>query len=415
MLGKVTILPSNNQPFIAQKNLSNIMKKNYITSTFIAILVLGVTVAALYSCGSSTASAPAAPPAQALPVITVSDQQVTGFQEFTAAVQGSRDIEIRPQVDGYLDKISVDEGAYVKKGQILFHIDASPYREQLNNAQASLQSAKATLENASINVEKLTPLVANEVVSDVQLKSAKAAYNAAKANVLQAQSAVDAAKINLGYTTIKAPADGYIGTIPYKTGSLVGKGTVEALTILSETKAIHVYFSMSELDFLHFKEQYAGNTIEQKIKQMPAVDLVLPDNTVYPQKGKVEVVEGQFDKTMGAINFRATFPNVDGLLRSGNTGRIRIPRELTKSVLIPQESTFELQDKVFVYTLLDSNKVEGHPVTVANRSGRYYLISSGLKPGEKIVYSGLDRLRDGMVIAPQAMSMDSLLHANPVL
>ena len=189
---------------------------------------------------------------------------------------------------------------------------------------------------------------------------------------------------------------------------------MEALTVLSETKDIHVYFSMSELDFLEFKNQFPGNTVEQKIKQIPAVELLLADNSVYPQKGKVEVVEGQFDKTMGAINFRATFPNVNGLLRSGNTGRVRIPRELTRSVLIPQEATFELQDKVFVYTLLDSNKVEGRPVTVSDRSGRYYLISKGLKPGEKIVYNGLDRLRDGMAIAPQNMSMDSLLLANPI-
>jgi membrane fusion protein (multidrug efflux system) len=393
------------------------MKKNQFNSThrLIALFLLASTSAAIYSCGSSTANdTPAQMPAQALPVITVSDHQVTAHREFTASIEGSRDIEIRPQVDGYLDRISVDEGAYVRKGQTLFHIDARPYVEQLNTANASLQSAKAALESAAINVDKLTPLVANNVVSDVQLKTAKAAYDAAKANVSQAQAAVDAAKINVGYTSIKAPADGYIGTIPFKTGSLVGKSTMEALTVLSETKDIHVYFSMSELDFLDFKQQFPGNTVEQKIKQIPPVELLLADNSIYPQKGKVEIVEGQFDKTMGAINFRATFPNVNGLLRSGNTGKVRIARELTKSVLIPQEATFELQDKVFVYTLLDSNKVEGRPVTVSDRSGRYYLISKGLKPGEKIVYNGLDRLRDGMAIAPQKMSMDSLLKANPI-
>ncbi|CAG5067378.1 Multidrug efflux pump subunit AcrA [Dyadobacter sp. CECT 9623] len=392
-----------------KKNQANFMQQAIVG------LVLTFATGALYSCGSTTANAPATqPPAQSLPVLTVSDHQVTAYREFTASIEGSRDIEIRPQVEGYLDRISVDEGAYVRKGQTLFHIDARPYQEQLNTANASLQSAKAALESAAINVEKLTPLVANNVVSDVQLKSAKAAQDAARANVSHAQAAVDAAKINVGYTSVKAPADGYIGTIPFKTGSLVGKGTIEALTVLSETKDIHVYFSMSELDFLEFKQQFPGNTIEQKIKHIPAVELLLADNSVYPQKGKVEIVEGQFDKTMGAINFRATFPNVNGLLRSGNTGRIKIPRELTRSVLIPQEATFELQDKVFVYTVLDSNKVEGRPVTVSDRSGHYYLISKGLKPGEKIVYNGLDRLRDGMAIAPQKMSMDSLLLANPI-
>ena len=380
-------------------------------------LLLSVLAAGIYSCGPSNANnagAPGQPPPQSLPVLTVSDQQVTAYREFTASVEGSRDIEIRPQVDGYLDRISVDEGAYVRKGQVLFHIDPRTYREKLNTANAFLQSANAALESAQINVDKLTPLVANSVVSDVQLKSAKASYNAAVANVSSAQAAVDAAKIDLGYTAVKAPADGYIGTIPFKTGSLVGKGNLEALTVLSETKDIHVYFSMSELDFLDFKKQFEGNTIEQKIKEIPSVELILADNSVYPQKGKVEIVDGQFDKTMGAIKLRATFPNVNGLLRSGNTGRIRIPRQLTKSVLIPQEATFELQDKVFVYALLDSNKVEGRPVTVSDRSGRYYLISNGLKPGEKIVYNGLDRLRDGMAINPQKMSMDSLLNANPI-
>ncbi|TLV01513.1 efflux RND transporter periplasmic adaptor subunit [Dyadobacter luticola] len=383
-------------------------------STFILLATLA---AGIYSCGSSNANnagAPGAMPAQTLPVLTVSDHQVTAYREFTASVEGSRDIEIRPQVDGYLDKISVDEGAYVRKGQVLFHIDPRPYREKLNTANATLLSAKAALESAQINVDKLTPLVANNVVSDVQLKTAKAAYNAAAANVSSAQAAVDAAKIDIGYTSVKAPADGYIGTIPFKTGSLVGKGNAEALTVLSETKDIHVYFSMSELDFLDFKKQFEGSTIEQKIKEIPSVDLILADNSVYPQKGKVEIVDGQFDKTMGAIKLRATFPNVNGMLRSGNTGKIRIPRELTKSVLIPQEATFEMQDKVFVYTVLDSNKVEGRPVTVSDRSGRYYLISKGLKPGEKIVYNGLDRLRDGMAINPQKMSMDSLLSANPI-
>ncbi|QRR00083.1 efflux RND transporter periplasmic adaptor subunit [Dyadobacter sandarakinus] len=379
-------------------------------------LLLSALAAGIYSCGPSTANTTATgqPPAQSLPVLTVTDQQVTAYREFTASVEGSRDIEIRPQVDGYLDRISVDEGAYVRKGQVLFHIDPRPYQERLNTAKATLASAQAALESAQINVDKLTPLVANNVVSDVQLKSAKASYNAAVANVSSAQAAVDAAKIDIGYTAIKAPADGYIGTIPFKTGSLVGKGTMEALTILSETKDIHVYFSMSELDFLDFKKQFAGNTIEQKIREIPSVELVLADNSVYPQKGKVEIVDGQFDKTMGAIKLRATFPNANGLLRSGNTGRIRIPRELAKSVLIPQEATFEVQDKVFVYALLDSNKVEGRPVTISDRSGRYYLISNGLKPGEKIVYNGLDRLRDGMAINPQKMSMDSLLSANPI-
>jgi membrane fusion protein (multidrug efflux system) len=309
----------------------------------------------------------------------------------------------------------VDEGAQVKKGQLLFKIDPQPYIEQLNNANAIYMAAKASLEDAEINVNKLVPLVQNNVISDVQLKSAQAALNVAKANVAQTSAAVQSARINLGYTSITAPASGYIGRIPYKTGSLVGRSTTDPLTVLSETKDVRAYFSMSELNFQQFKEQFPGNTIAEKIKQMPPVELVLATDSVYAQKGKVELAEGQFDKTTGTINFRATFPNAQGLLRSGNTGKIRLVRNLGSSIVIPQEATFELQDKIFVYAVGDSNKVASKPITVAGTSGNYYLVQSGVNQGEKIVYTGLERLRDGAVIQPQPMSMDSLLKAKPML
>jgi membrane fusion protein (multidrug efflux system) len=309
----------------------------------------------------------------------------------------------------------VDEGAQVKKGQLLFKIDPQPYIEQLNNANAIYMAAKASLEDAEINVNKLVPLVQNNVISDVQLKSAQAALDVAKANVAQTSAAVQSARINLGYTSITAPASGYIGRIPYKTGSLVGRSTTDALTVLSETKDVRAYFSMSELNFQQFKEQLPGNTIAEKIKQMPPVELVLATDSVYAQKGKVELAEGQFDKTTGTINFRATFPNAQGLLRSGNTGKIRLVRNLGSSIVIPQEATFELQDKIFVYAVGDSNKVASKPITVAGTSGNYYLVQSGVNQGEKIVYTGLERLRDGAVIQPQPMSMDSLLKAKPML
>lgn len=353
-------------------------------------------------------------PPQQLPVITVSYVPATTYQDYTASLQGKKDIEIRPQVDGYIEKIYVDEGARVRKGQLLFHINDRPYREQLNNAKASLAAAKANLANAQINVNKLTPLVQNNVISDVQLKTAKAAYDAAEANVAQAEAVVQSAQINIGYTLIKAPADGYIGKIPLKTGSLVGTTTAEPLTILSETKEVYAYFSLSENDFIKFKDQFQGNTLEEKIKQMPAVDLVLADNSVYPGKGKIEIAEGQFDRTAGTITFRATFPNANGILRSGNTGKIRIAKNLTNTIVIPQEATYELQDKVFVFAVGDSNKVTSKPLTISATSGNYYLIQGGVNPGEKIVYTGLDRLRDGAVIISQPMSMDSLLKARPM-
>jgi len=375
-----------------------------------------IAACVFYACKPKTGNAGYGQmPPQDLPVITVSSVPARIYQYYTASLQGSRDIEIRPQVDGYINKIYVDEGAQVKKGQLLFKIDPQPYVEQLNNANALYMAAKASLEDAEINVNKLAPLVQNNVISDVQLKSAQAALNVAKANVAQASAAVQAARINVGYTSITAPANGYIGRIPYKMGSLIGRSTPDPLTVLSETKDVRAYFSMSELNFQQFKDQFPGSTIEEKIKQMPPVDLVLATDSVYAQKGKVELAEGQFDKTTGTINFRATFPNAQGLLRSGNTGKIRIVRNLGNSIVIPQEATYELQDKIFVYALGDSNKVASRPISVAGTSGNYYLVQGGVNQGEKIVYTGLDRLRDGAVIQPHPISMDSLLKAKPML
>lgn len=364
----------------------------------------------LYSCGQSSAeNSMMAPPPQELEVISVSNRSLTTYTEYPATIEGISDIEIRPQVDGYLDKINVEEGALVKKGQLLFKINDRPYREQFNSAKANLLSAKAATQHAFIQLDKLAPLVKNNVVSDVQLKSAQATYEAAKANEEQAASMLETAKINLDYTTVTAPADGYIGRIPFKTGSLVGVSTAQALTVLSGTKEIRAYFSMSEIDFMKFKNEYPGAMIEEKIKHVPAAELVLADNSIYEEKGKVELAEGQFNKTTGTINFRVTFANAHGLIRSGNTGKVKIPRQVENTIIVPQESTFELQDKVFVFCVADSNKVISKPITVSGTSGNFYLVANGLQAGEKIVYKGIDRLRDGVVIKPQVVSLDSLL------
>ncbi len=369
----------------------------------------------LHACNSSSANTGATgSPLTVLPVITLSDLPATTYQEFSASLEGSSDIEIRPQVDGHLDRIFVDEGAYVKKGQVLFQINSRPYQEQLNNAKASFSAAQANLLSAEINVAKLTPLVESNVISEIQLKTAKAAQAAAAASVAQAGAIVQNAAINVGYTQVKAPVDGYIGRIPFKTGSLVGVTTIEPLTVVSAIKNIYAYFSFSEKDFLQFSHQFEGATIEEKIKKMPPVELVLADNSVYAEKGTIETVSGQFDNSMGAISFRATFKNTDGLLRSGITGKVRIPHLVNTTLAIPQEATFELQDKVFVFVVADSNKVVSTAITVAGKSGNYYLVDEGLKQGDKIVYAGLDRLKDGARIQPENLSLDSLLKINPL-
>jgi membrane fusion protein, multidrug efflux system len=383
-------------------------KNNYKTITIFTLSLVAGTLLLQRCTQSSGEIAAAAPAAQQFPVLVLKQEAATTYQEFSTAIEGIQDIEIRPQVSGYIERILVDEGALVRKGQTLFVINDRIYREAHNTARARLATAKANLASAQLNVTKLKPLVDNKVVSDVQLQEAQAAKDAADANVSEAEAQVQSAAINLGYADVKAPADGYLGKIPFKTGSLVSMNTVEPLTVLSAVKAVYAYFSFSERDFLHFTKNIPGKTIEEKLRQIPSVSLVLGDNSIYPQTGKVEIVSGQFGDQTGAITFRAIFPNADGLLRSGLTGKIRIPKVIESAVIVPQESTFELQDKVFVLALDDKNVVTSKPISVADRLGNFYLVSNGVKPGDRIIYAGLDKLRDGTVIDPQLVSLDSL-------
>ncbi|SEP39448.1 efflux RND transporter periplasmic adaptor subunit [Niastella yeongjuensis] len=377
-------------------------------------LLTAISVATvLYSCANSSAT-PGMPqqPPPALPVVPVTTANATTFREYPASLEGKVNVEIRPQVEGYLEQIFVDEGAYVKIGQPLFKIDPRTYNESLNNAKSTLLAAQANVSKAQVEIDRLTPLVEHNVISDVQLKTAKAAYDANVAAVKQAEAAVANAQINVGYTLVKASANGYIGRIPSKKGALVGKDDV--LTVLSDISEMYAYFSLSEPDFLSFKNQFAGNSIEEKVKHVPAVELALADNSIFGSKGRISTVEGQFDKTTGAISFRATFPNPGGILRTGNTGKVRIPQQFTDAMIVPIESTFEVQDKVFVFTVGDSNKVASKPITVTGKTTNYYFVKDGVKAGDKIVFAGAGNLQDGVAIVPQPISADSLLKAKPL-
>ena len=336
-----------------------------------------------------------------MPVYAIQSENATTDSEYPASIQGTVDVEIRPQVSGNLEKIFVDEGAFVSKGQPLFKINEQPYREQLNNALASLHGAEAALINAQLEIDKLTPLVQNKVVSEYQLKTAKASHRIASANLDQAKAMVGSAKINLGYTTITAPVSGYIGRLPKKQGSLVSPADIEPLTKLSDVHEVYAYFSLGETDFINFKAQYSGNTINDKIKTLPPVSLILADNNAYAQTGKIDMVDGQFDKNTGAITLRATFPNANGTLRSGNTGRVRLGIKHNDAILVPQSATIEMQDKVFVFTVNKENKVTKAPITIIGKSGTNYLIKDGVKSGDQIVLSGIDKLQEGQAIQPE--------------
>lgn len=378
------------------------------------IIILISSIILLQNCTKAAEGTNTAPPAPELPIYTVITSPATVYQEFPTALEGKNNVEIRSQVDGYLDKIYVEEGAYVRAGQALFKIDSRAYGEQMNMANANLQVANANIQKAKVEVDRLEPLVSAKVVSDVQLRTAKANYAAAVAAASQARASVGGAKINVGFTTITAPVSGYIGRIPYKKGSLISRTDPSPLTLLSDISEIYAYFSLSELDFIGFQKKYPGATLNEKLKNMPMVDLVIADNSTYPEKGKMSIVDGQFDKTTGAISVRAIFPNANGALRTGNTGRVRMPQLFANTLVIPQESTFEIQDKTYVYVVGNDKKVASKPITISGKTDSYYFISEGLSAGEKIVYTGLGALKDGVMIQPKTISSDSLLKARPL-
>jgi len=358
------------------------------------------TLIVLSGCGEPNKLQVTAPVVKTLPVAAINSSSETTYMDYPAAIEGAVDLEIRPQVSGSLDKIYVNEGAQVTKGQILFKINEQPFKEALNNAKAALMAAKAAQLNTQLEIDKLTPLVANKVVSEYQLKSAKASYASATANVEQAKAAVSTANINLSYTLIKAPVSGFVGRLPKKQGSLVSSTDISPLTLLSDAHEVHIYFSLSEEDFIGFNTNYAGTSMTDRIKHLPAVSLVLTDNTIYRQQGKIDMVDGQFDKSTGSISLRATFPNVKGLLRSGNTGKIRLGLVHADALVVPQSATVEMQDKIFVFTVADSNKVRKIPIVISGKSGPNYLVKDGIKAGDKIVLSGLDRIIEGEIINP---------------
>lgn len=343
-----------------------------------------------------------------LPVTTIDTATAITVKDYLGSIEGKINVEIRPQVEGILEKIYVDEGDYVEKGQLLFKINEQPYREELNNALANQRVEEAKLKNAALEVERLQPLVDNEVISEVKIKTAQSEYEVAKASLAKAQAAVGSARINQGFTLIKASVSGYIGRIPKRIGNLVSKGDQEPMTVLSDVHEVYVYFAMSESDFLYFNERAKEDTSDLRQagkdvkKLIPQVSLVLADGSEYPEQGVIDAVDGQVSRTTGSISLRATFPNTDNILRSGNTGKIEVKESHHGVILVPQEATTELMDKVFVFVLKEGNVVKKQAITIGGKSGNNYIVKEGLAPGDKIVTAGLNNIDDGSRVSPSS-------------
>ncbi|MCT4137107.1 efflux RND transporter periplasmic adaptor subunit [Elizabethkingia anophelis] len=360
-------------------------------------LILAVAAAMfISSCGqSSPGSAAGELPAPETDFVTLIQGTGDTQKEYPGNIEGIVNVDVKPQVTGYLQAVLVKEGQYVQKGQPLFRIMPDVYNEQVKNSDAGLKSALAAQATARLEVEKLRPLVDGKVVSDMQLKTAQANYNAATAQVEQAKAALGSSKINANFTLIKAPVSGYIGRIPNRTGTLVSPTDTTALTTLSDISTVQVYFSISEANYITYSKEgiFSGDSGN--------IQLILADGSVYNQKGRVEAGSGNIDKATGSITMKAIFPNPDKLLRSGGAGKIVIGRTVDNIVQLPITSVKDIQDKFFVFKLADSSKVAMVPIQIDGKTKDTYYVKSGVKAGDKIAVNRIDMLQDGMKVQPK--------------
>jgi len=292
--------------------------------------------------------------------------------------------------------------------QLLFKIKAPQYEQDVRTAQAGIQTAQADVNTANLQVNKVKPLVEKDIISHYELESAQNTLQTKLAALAQAKAALANAKINLGYTTITSPVDGVIGSLPYKLGSLVNSTTANPLTTVYNTATVYAYFAMNEKDLLDFSRDSTGRTsIRSKLNNIPKVSLVLSDGTLYDRQGKVETVNGLINSNTGSANFRAAFANPKGLLRSGASATVRVPNTVKSAILVPQNITYELQDKRFVYVIDAQNKVKNVAITtMENTPGQFYIITGGIKSGEKVIAESANNLKDGTEIKPDEVSPD---------
>ncbi|MEN7514149.1 efflux RND transporter periplasmic adaptor subunit [Chitinophaga sp. CCNWLW40] len=329
--------------------------------------------------------------------IQTSATDATVEKKYPGLIEGSVNVDIKAQVSGYLEAIYVKEGDFVNKGQSLFRIKGDVFNEQVNSSQAALKSALAAQANASLEIEKLKPLVAGKVVSEMQLKTAQSAYDAATAQVAQAAATLGSSRINAAFAIIKAPVSGYIGRIPNRTGNLVTPADAVPLTSLSEIDQVFVYFSMSEAEYLSYVK-------EQQTAARNTVELIMADGSVYNHKGTLETASGNIDRSTGSISLKAVFPNPDKLLRSGGSARIVVNKTLSAVLKVPMASVKDIQDKFFVFVLADSNKVTMQPIEISGRVGENYLVRNGIRPGSRIAVNNIETLGDGMPVVPKIVA-----------
>ena len=339
--------------------------------------------------------------------VTLSDRTV--YSTFSATIQGKQDVGVYPQISGLITAVLVKEGAAVKKGQTLFIIDQVPYKAALRTAKANVEVAEASVATAKMTVDSKEELFKENVVSQFDLQTARNSLRSANATLAQAQAELLNARNNLSYTVIKSPVDGIAGMSSYRVGDLVSSSMSSPMISVSDNSEMYAYFSMTEKQILALSRQ--NGSLTDALKTMPEVKLLLSDGSEYQEKGHIDAISGMIDTSTGSVTLRAVFPNSKNILRSGSTGNIKFPYTKKNCMVIPQTATYELQDKVFVYKVVDGKTQSTQVKVFEVNDGKEYIVESGLNMGDVIIAEGAGLLSNGISVnqtasAPTATRKD---------
>lgn len=373
------------------------MNKMKIISTLFQGVALSVAAVSMTACGRSANQAKANQAVREYAVIRVQPGISELNSSHPAEITGSQDVEIRPKISGFITKLCVDEGAMVRKGQALFLIDRVQYEAAVKVAEANVKVAEANVATSKLTVATKIELAGKNIISQYDLQTAQNELLTREASLALAKAQLENARNDLSYTTITSPSDGIVGTIPFRTGSLVSASTATPLTTVSDISKVYVYFSMNEKELLDLIRQ-TGNP-QEVLSHMPEVELRLADGSIYPEKGKIETISGIIEPTRGSVRLRAAFSNSRHTLRSGGSGSIMIPSDMDSVILIPQKATYEIQNKKFAYVVTDSAIVKSTEIEILPlNDGQNYVVTKGLQFGDQIVVEGTNSLKNGVRI-----------------
>ena len=367
------------------------MRVSMITVNKKWLRLIGIVGCTVWMASCKQATDAGVKPSFAIMEVKAADKELS--TSYSATIRGRQDIDIYPQVSGTIEKLCVTEGQTVRRGQLLFVIDQIPYRAALKTAVANVEAARAAMATAELTYNSNKELYAQKVVSEFSLKTAENTYLTAKAQLTQAEAQEVNARNNLSYTEVKSPSDGVVGALPYRVGALVGANLPYPLTTVSDNSDMYVYFSMTENQLLALTRQYGS--MDEALKNMPEVELILNDNSVYNKKGVIESISGVIDRQTGTVMARVVFPNESRLLHSGASGTVVVPSIYKDCIAIPQGATVQMQDKVVVYKVVDGKAVSTLITVAGINDGREYVVLSGLQSGDEIISEGAGLVREG--------------------